>query len=88
MNIYLIDPLTSPIEVLFDNINRLFAAPLKDTTELSVMLKNNNLEYFDGKLHFTHKKLFSIVTNSNTVFCYTSEEFFQKIAERRLTEIL
>lgn len=88
MNIYLIDPLTSPIEVLFDNINRLFAAPLKDTTELSVMLKDNNLEYFGGKLCFTHKKLFSIVTNSSTIFCYTAEEFFQKIAERRLIEIL
>lgn len=88
MNIYLIDPLTAPIEVLFDNINRLFAAPLKDTTELSVMLKDNNLEYFDGKLRFTHKKLFSIVTNSSTIFCYTAEEFFQKIAERRLTEML
>lgn len=88
MNIYLIDPLTSPIEVLFDNINRLFAAPLKDTTELSVMLKDNNLEYFGGKLCLTHKKLFSIVTNSSTIFCYTAEEFFQKIAERRLTEIL
>lgn len=88
MNIYLIDPLTSPIEVLFDNINRLFAAPLKDTTELNVMLQGNNLEYFAGKLCFTHKKLFSIVTNSGTIFCYTAEEFFQKIAERRLTEIL
>lgn len=88
MNIYLIDPLNAPIEVLFDNINRLFAAPLKDTTELNVMLQDNNLEYFAGKLCFTHKKLFSIVTNSNTVFCYTAEEFFQKIAERRLTEIL
>lgn len=88
MNIYLIDPLTSPIEVLFDNINRLFAAPLKDTTELNVMLKDNNLEYFGGKLYFTHKKLFSIVTSSSTIYCYTAEEFFQKIAERRLTEML
>lgn len=88
MNIYLIDPLNAPIEVLFDNINRLFAAPLKDTTELNVMLQDNNLEYFGGKLCFTHKKLFSIVTNSSTIFCYTAEEFFQKIAERRLIEIL
>ena len=88
MNIYLIDPLTSPIEVLFDNINRLFATPLKDATELSVMLKDNNLEYFMGRLCFTHKMFFNSVTNSNTVFCYTAEEFFQKIAERRLTEIL
>ena len=88
MNVYLIDPLTSPIEVLFDNLNKLFAIPFNNATELSVMLKNNNLEYFGGKLCFTHKKLFSIVTNSNTVFCYTAEEFFQKIAERRLTEIL
>lgn len=88
MNIYLIDPLNAPIEVLFDNINRLFAAPLKDTTELNVLLKDNNLEYFGGKLCFTHKKLFSIITNSSTIFCYTAEEFFQKIAERRLTEML
>lgn len=88
MNIYLIDPLNAPIEVLFYNINKLFAIPLKDTTELNVMLKDNNLEYFGGKLRFTHKKLFSIVTNSNTIFCYTAEEFFQKVAERRLTEIL
>ena len=88
MNIYLIDPLTSPIEVLFDNMNKLLATPLKDATELSVILKNNNLEYFGGNLCFTHKKLFRIVTSSSTIFCYTAEEFFQKIAERRLTEIL
>ena len=88
MNIYLIDPLDSPIEVLFDNINKLFAIPLNDTTELNVMLQNNNLEYFGGKLCFTHKKLFSIVTNSSTILCYTAEEFFKKVAERRLTEIL
>lgn len=88
MNIYLIDPLNAPIEVLFDNLNKLFAIPFNDTTELSVMLKDNNLEYFGGKLCFTHKKLFSIVTNSSTIFCYTAEEFFQKIAERRLIEIL
>lgn len=88
MNIYLIDPLDSPIEVLFDNINKLFAIPLKDTTELNVMLKDNNLEYFAGNLCFTHKKLFSIVTNSSTIFCYTAEKFFQKIAERKLTEML
>ena len=88
MNIYLIDPLNAPIEVLFNNLNGLFALRFKDATELNVMLQGNNLEYFDGKLRFTSKKLFSIVTNSNTVFCYTAEEFFQKIAERRLTEIL
>ena len=88
MNIYLIDPLDSPIEVLFDNINKLFAIPLNDTTELNVMLEYNNLTYFAGELCFTHKKLFSITTNSSTIFCYTAEEFFKKIAERRLTEIL
>lgn len=88
MNIYLIDPLNAPIEILFDNLNKLSAIHFNDTTELSVMLKDNNLEYFGGKLCFTHKKLFSIVTNSNTIFCYTAEEFFQKVAERRLTEIL
>jgi len=88
MNIYLIDPLTSPIEVLFDNMNKLLATPLNDATELSVILKNNNLEYFAGNLCFTNKKLFRIVTDSSTIFCYTAEEFFQKIAEMRLTEIL
>ena len=88
MNIYLIDPLNAPIEVLFDNINKLFAIPLNDTTELNMMLADNNLTYFAGGLNFTHKKLFNIVTNSNTIFCYTAEEFFQKVAERRLTEIL
>ena len=88
MNIYLTDPLTLPIEVLFDNVNKLFVIPFKDTTLLEVMLKDNNLEYFGGRLCFTHKMFFNSVTNSNTVFCYTAEEFFQKIAERRLTEIL
>ena len=88
MNIYLIDPLNAPIEILFDNLNKLSAMHFNDTTELSVILKDNNLEYFGGKICFTHKKLFSIVTNSNTIFCYTAEEFFQKVAERRLTEIL
>ena len=39
MNIYLIDPLNSPIEVLFDNLNKLFAIPFNNATELSVMLK-------------------------------------------------
>ena len=88
MNIYLIDPLNAPIEVLFDNLNGLFTIRFKDAIELNVMLHGNNLEYFDGKLRFTNKKLFSIVTNSSTIFCYTAEEFFQKIAERRLTEML
>ena len=88
MNIYLIDPLDSPIGVLFDNINKLFAIPLNDTTELNVMLEDNNLTYFAGGLCFTHKKLFSIVTNSSTIFCYIAEEFFQKIVERKLTEML
>ena len=88
MNIYLIDPLNSPIEVLFDNLNGLFAIRFNDPTELNVMLKDTNLDYFAGKLCFTHKNLFSIVTSSRTIFCYTAEEFFQKIAERRLTEIL
>ena len=88
MNIYLIDPLNAPIEILFDNLNIVSAMHFNDTTELSVILKDNNLEYFGGKICFTHKKLFSIVTNSNTIFCYTAEEFFQKVAERRLTEIL
>ena len=88
MNIYLIDPLTSPIEVLFDNLNKLFAIPFNNATELSVMLKNNNLEYFGGKLCFTHKKFFSIVTNSNTVFCYTAEEFTSRILEGFLEELL
>ena len=88
MNIYLIDPLNSPIEVLFDNLNKLSAIHFNDTTELSVMLEDNNLTYFAGELCFTHKKLFSIVTNSSTIFCYTAEKFFQKIVERKLTEIL
>ena len=88
MNIYLIDPLNAPIEVLFDNLNKLFPIPFNDPTELSVILKDSNLEYFAGSLCFTHKKLFSIITNSNTIFCYTVEEFIQKIAERRLTEML
>ena len=88
MNIYLIDPLNSPIEVLFDNLNGLFAIRFNDPTELNVMLKDNNLDYFAGKLCFTHKNLFSIVTSSRTIFCYTAEEFFQKIVERKLTEIL
>ena len=88
MNIYLIDPLNSPIEVLFNNLNKLFAIPFNDTTELNVMLQGNNLEYFAGKLCFTHKKLFSIVTNSSTIFCCTAEEFIKEIAERRLTEML
>ena len=88
MNIYLIDPLNAPIEVLFDNINKLSAIPFNDTTELSMMLEDNNLEYIGGKLCFTRKRLFSLVTNSSTIFCYTAEEFFQKVAERRLTEML
>ena len=88
MNIYLIDPLNAPIEVLFANLNGLFAVRFKDAIELNVMLHGNNLEYFDGKLRFTNKKLFSIVTNSSTIFCCTAEEFIKEIAERRLTEML
>ena len=75
MNIYLIDPLNSPIEVLFDNLNGLFAIRFNDPTELNVMLKDNNLDYFAGKLCFTHKNLCNKFKNN---FLLYSRGIFSK----------
>ena len=50
MNIYLIDPLNSPIEVLFDNLNKLFVIPFNNATELSVMLKKQQSRVLWGQV--------------------------------------
>ena len=87
MNIFLVNSLNCSVSLLFNELNHLFNTPYYSLEEFKEVLLSHDLEYIAHKLYYTHKLVLQGQARDKKL-CYTAEEFFQKIAERRLTEIL
>lgn len=87
MDIFLVNSLNCSPTLLFNELNRLFNTPYSTVEEFKKILLDHDLEYINDKLYYTHKLVLQGQARDKKL-CYTAEEFFQKIAERRLTEIL
>ena len=87
MDIFLVNSLNCSPTLLFDELNHLFKTPYSTVKEFKKILLNHDLVYNDHKLYYMHKLILQGQVKDRKL-CYTAEEFFQKVAERRLTEIL
>ena len=87
MDIFLVNSLNCSPTLLFDELNHLFKTPYSTVEEFKQILLNHDLEYVKHNLYYTHKLALQGQAK-NKKLCYIAEEFFQKIVERKLTEML